>query len=138
MEDRDEIAVDIERGKTIILAVQGRTDVDEDGYVRLFFELNGQPRPVRIRKAGVESAEAARERAEAGNPAHVGAPMPGSIVMVSVTTGQPVAKGDPLVSIEAMKMETMLRAERDGLVTRVLVKPGDTIAAKDLLLEITR
>jgi pyruvate carboxylase len=56
---------------------------------------------------------------------------------VSVTTGQPVAKGDPLVSIEAMKMETSLRAERDGLVTRVLVKPGDTVAAKDLLLEVT-
>jgi pyruvate carboxylase len=56
--------------------------------------------------------------------------------MVSVKAGQPIKKGDPLVSIEAMKMESVIRAERDGTVKAVHVKHGDAVAAKDLLLEL--
>ena len=63
--------------------------------------------------------------------------MPGTIITVSVKAGQLVKKGDPLVSIEAMKMESMLRAERDGIVSAVHVKPGEIVSAKDLLLEFS-
>ena len=62
--------------------------------------------------------------------------MPGTVVTVAVEPGQRVAKGDPLVSLEAMKMETMLRAERDAGVRQVYVKPGQSVAAKDLLIEL--
>jgi len=75
-----------------------------------------------------------RRKAEPGNAAHVGAPMPGVISRVFVNQGQDVKAGDVLVSIEAMKMETALHAERDGKVAEVLVKPGDQIDAKDLLV----
>jgi pyruvate carboxylase len=68
-------------------------------------------------------------------PKHVGAPMPGTVVTVAVQAGQKVGKGDPLVSIEAMKMESMLAAERDGVVAAIHVKPGEAVNAKDLLLE---
>jgi pyruvate carboxylase len=63
--------------------------------------------------------------------------MPGAVVTVAVKAGQKVKKGDPLLSIEAMKMETMLTAERDASVLSVHVKPGDSVNAKDLLIELS-
>ena len=80
------------------------------------------------------AAAKARRKAEAGNEAHVGAPMPGVISTLAVAAGQAVKAGDVLVSIEAMKMETALHAERDGTIAEVLVKAGDQIDAKDLLV----
>ncbi len=136
MRDGEEIAVEIDRGKTLVVRLTGVSEMDEDGQVRLFFELNGQARVVRVPKAGVASLTKQRQKAEDGNAAHVGAPMPGSVGMVSVKAGQPVKKGDPLVSIEAMKMESVIRAERDATVKAVHVKHGDAVAAKDLLLEL--
>ena len=76
-----------------------------------------------------------KARAEEGNPKHVGAPMPGSVVTIAVKTGQKVARGDPLLSIEAMKMETMLTAERDAVVAAIHARPGEAVNAKDLLVE---
>ncbi|MFO1319267.1 MAG: pyruvate carboxylase [Burkholderiales bacterium] len=137
MKDGDEAAVEIDRGKTLVLRLQGRTEMDEEGQVRLFFELNGQARVVRVPKAGVVGAVKQRSKAEDGNANHVGAPMPGSVGMVSVKAGQHVKKGDPLLSIEAMKMESILRAERDTQVKAVHVKHGDAVAAKDLLVELS-
>ncbi len=79
-------------------------------------------------------AASVRRKAEPGNEAHVGAPMPGVISAVPVAAGQEVKAGDVLVSIEAMKMETALHAERDGKIAEVLVRAGDQIDAKDLLV----
>jgi pyruvate carboxylase len=100
----------------------------------LFFELNGQPRLIRVTKAGTVATNQ-HPKAQDGNPMHVGAPMPGMVVTLAVKPTQRVRKGDPLVSIEAMKMETIIRAERDAAVKEVHVKPGRAIAAKDLLIE---
>jgi pyruvate carboxylase len=110
--------------------------MDEEGQVRLFFELNGQARVVRVPKAGVASSVKQRLKVEDGNVNHIGAPMPGSVVLVPVKPGQAVKKGDPLVSIEAMKMESVIRAERDCHVKAVHVKAGEAVTAKDLLLEL--
>ena len=73
-------------------------------------------------------------RPRPGNDAHVGAPMPGVVSTLAVAAGQAVKAGDVLLSIEAMKMETALHAERDGTIAEVLVTPGDQIDAKDLLV----
>jgi pyruvate carboxylase len=135
MREREEVAIDIDPGKTLIVRLQGMTPPDEEGIVRVFFELNGQPRTIRVRKAGIVSSVVQRPKAEAGNAAHVAAPMPGMVVTVSVRAGQPVKNGDPLVSLEAMKMESQIRCERDGTVKSVHVKPGETVSAHDLLIE---
>jgi pyruvate carboxylase len=110
---------------------------DDDGQVRVFFELNGQPRVVRVpdRAHGAASSKR-RPKAEPGDPAQVAAPMPGVISGLSAAAGQQVQAGDVLLSIEAMKMETALHAERDGVVAEVLVKVGDQVDAKDLLLRL--
>lgn len=135
MRSEDEIFVDIERGKTLVVRCQAFGDVDDKGMVTVFFELNGQPRRVKVPdRAHGASAAKARRKAEPGNEAHVGAPMPGVVSALSVAAGQAVKAGDVLLSIEAMKMETALHAERDGTVAEVLVKAGDQIDAKDLLI----
>ncbi|MBA1141044.1 pyruvate carboxylase [Mesorhizobium neociceri] len=135
MKSEDEIFVDIEKGKTLVVRCLAIGDVDEKGMVTVFFELNGQPRRVKVPdRAHGASAAKARRKAEPGNEAHVGAPMPGVVSALAVAAGQAVKAGDVLLSIEAMKMETALHAERDGTIVEVLVKAGDQIDAKDLLI----
>ena len=102
--------------------------------VKVFFELNGQPRPIKVPDRNRGAANGVRRKAELGNAAHLGAPMPGVVSTVAVAAGQPVKAGDVLLSIEAMKMETALHAEKDGTIAEVLVKTGDQIDAKDLLI----
>jgi pyruvate carboxylase len=101
----------------------------------VFFELNGQPRRIKVPdRARGNGSGTARPKAEPGNAAHVAAPMPGVVSTLAVRPGQSVKAGDVLLSIEAMKMETALHAEADGTVEAVHVKAGDQIDAKDLLV----
>src|SRR5690606_21104206 len=101
----------------------------------VFFALNGQPRRVKVPdRHHTSEATRVRPKAEPGNDRHVAAPMPGVISTVSVAAGQQVEAGDVLLSIEAMKMETALHAERGGVIAELLVKPGDQIDARDLLV----
>jgi pyruvate carboxylase len=134
LKDGQEISVDIDRGKTLVIRLLGGAEVEEEGQAKLFFELNGQPRVIRIDRAGAVKT-VTHPKAEEGNASHVGAPMPGMVVTVAVKPGQAVIKGDPLVSVEAMKMETMIRAERDATIKQVHVKPGAPVSAKDLMIE---
>jgi pyruvate carboxylase len=134
LQEGQDISIDIDQGKTLVLRMQGQTEAVDEGQTKIFFELNGQPRLMRIDRAGAVKA-ISHPQAEEGNARHLGAPMPGMVVTVAVKAGQKVAKGDPLVSLEAMKMESMLRAECDGIIKHVHVKPGAVVAAKDLLLE---
>ena len=131
----EEVTVDIEPGKTLIIRLLAIGDVDAEGMRRLFFELNGQPRTVAVADASASATAKSNPKAEEGNSLHVAAPMPGLLVSVSVKPGQTVVKGDALVAIEAMKMETMIRAEFDGEVKSVPVGVGTQVEAHDLLVE---
>jgi pyruvate carboxylase len=135
MKGEDEIFVDIEKGKTLVVRCLAIGEVDDKGMVTVFFELNGQPRRIKVpdRAHGAGNGKA-RRKAEPGNDLHLGAPMPGVISGVAVAAGQTVKAGDILLSIEAMKMETALHAEKDGTVAEVLVRAGEQIDAKDLLV----
>ena len=134
----EELQVDLEPGVTLVIDTLAQTETDDQGMVTVFFELNGQPRRIKVPdRAHGAAGSAARRKAEAGNEAHIGAPMPGVISAVSVTPGQKITAGDNLLSIEAMKMETVLHADRDGTVEEVLIKPADQIDAKDLLVTLT-
>jgi pyruvate carboxylase len=136
LSDQEEMAVDIDQGKTLVVSLLGEMQEKDSGETRLFFELNGQPRPVRVQRAGQSAAaRKTRSKAHEGNSHQVGAPMPGAVAVVSVKPDQKVTRGSPLVSIEAMKMENTVSAYRDGIVARVHVAPGDRVEAKDLLVE---
>ncbi|MGN6551098.1 MAG: biotin/lipoyl-containing protein, partial [Pararhizobium sp.] len=130
----EELFVELERGKTLVIRNQAIGETNDKGLVTVFFELNGQPRAIRGPDRARGTGSGVRRKADAGNEAHVGAPMPGVISTVAISAGQAVHAGDVLVSIEAMKMETALHAERDGTVAEVLVRTGDQIDAKDLLV----
>ncbi|MGA0533378.1 pyruvate carboxylase [Hansschlegelia sp. KR7-227] len=132
----EEISVEIERGKTLIVRCVGVGETDEEGQVKVFFELNGQPRIIKVPNRSAANVREARRKAEEGNPSHVAAPMPGVISTVAVKPGQQVAQGDVICSIEAMKMETALHAECAGSVKEVLVTAGTPVDAKDLLVVI--
>lgn len=132
----EEIAIEIDPGKTLVIRLQGMTQVDEEGVVRVFFELNGQPRTVKVKKHGAVATKVGRTKAESGNTKHIAAPLPGMIATLAVKEGQTVQKGSPLVSIEAMKMETMITANEDGIIRKIHISSGNQVDAKDLLIEM--
>lgn len=136
LEEGDELLVDIEKGKTLVVTYQGRAPTNEKGEVRVFFDLNGQPRTIVVPDRLKAGEVKVRAKAAAGDPKQVGAPMPGVISTLAVKEGQKVSAGDVLCSIEAMKMETAIHAEVDGTVAELLIKPGDQIDAKDLLVRL--
>ncbi len=136
MEPGEEISAEIDPGKTLEIRLQAIGETTEDGEVKVFFELNGQPRVIRVPNRLVKATTHQRPKAEAGNPDHIGAPMPGVVASVGVQPGAKVKQGDLLLTIEAMKMETGLHAERDAVVKAVHVQPGGQIDAKDLLVEL--
>ena len=137
MEPQEAISVEIDPGKTLEIVLQAVGETHDDGEVRVFFELNGQPRVIRVPNRMVKSQTMSRLKAEAGNPGHVGAPMPGMVASVAVSAGQSVKEGDMLLTIEAMKMETAIHAERNAKISVVHVSLGDQIDAKDMLIELS-
>ena len=136
MEPGDEISVEIDPGVTLEIRCQAIADTNAEGEAKVFFELNGQPRIIRVQDRSSTGAQATRPKAEVGNDNHIGAPMPGVIASVGAQAGQQVKEGDLLLTIEAMKMETGIHAERDATVKAIHVTPGAQIDAKDLLVEL--
>ncbi len=130
---QQELTVEIDPGKSLLVALQSISP-DGDAAQKVQFELNGQSRTVRVLQPGAGAAARARPVADAGNPWHVSAPMPGGIVSVAVSVGQRVSAGSTLLALEAMKMETHVAADRDAEVEAVHVAPGDRVQAKDLLI----
>ena len=136
MKPGEEISAEIDPGKTLEIRMQAVSEISEDGEVKVFFELNGQPRTVRVMNRLAASEKVTRPKAEAGNANHIGAPMPGVVATVAALAGKEVKEGDLLLTIEAMKMETGIHAERDAVIKAVHVNAGSQIDAKDLLIEL--
>jgi len=134
MESGDEVTVDIERGKSLIVRFVAVSDAHEDGTRTVFFELNGQPRSVKVPDRSQVAVKPPRRKADLGNANHVAAPMPGTVATVAVTQGAKVARGEVLLTIEAMKMETAVRADRDATIAELVTRPGEAVDAKDLLV----
>jgi pyruvate carboxylase len=132
----EEITVAIEEGKTLFIKLTGVSEPDKDGYRTLTFELNGRPRETRILDTSVQVQTKARAKADPADAGQIGAPIPGLVTMLSVSVGSKVAKGDKLLTLEAMKMQTTVYATTDGIVAEALAAAGDSVEAKDLLLRI--
>ena len=133
MEPGEEVSVDIEAGKTLIIKFLTVGDPHLDGRRLVFFELNGQPREVLVLDNSLTSSVKSHPKGEPGNPDHVCAPMPGLIVRVGVVAGEQVKLGQKLVALEAMKMETTVYADRTARVAEILVRPGTQIDRKSVV-----
>ncbi|MCH5643615.1 pyruvate carboxylase [Gordonia sp. ABSL49_1] len=131
----DEHRVVLEPGVDLLIGLEAISDPDEKGMRTVMCVLNGQLRPVQVRDRSIDSAVEAAEKADRGNPHHIGAPFAG-VVSISVDVGDEVVAGAAIGTIEAMKMEATITAPIGGKVARVAVGPVTSVAPGDLLIEI--
>jgi pyruvate carboxylase len=131
-----EHSVEIEHGKTLIVKLLAIGEPNLDGKRTVFFELNGQPREVTIADRSLASAVREAPKADPADSNQIAAPLPGLVVGISVRVGDPVRKGQKLLSIEAMKMETTLYAERPGRVAELIAAVGHQVETGELLLRL--
>ncbi len=136
MEKGMEISVEIEPGKALIIKFLAVSEAHPDGSRTVFFELNGQPREVNVRDRALQVTTEAREKADPNNPGHVGAPIPGVVSSIAVELGQRVEKGERVLVMDAMKMQTTVYAPIAGRVKKVSAKVGQNVEPKDLLLVV--
>ena len=132
----EEIEVEIEKGKTLIIKLVSIGEPQHDGTRTIYFEINGQSRELVIQDLTVEVSGTQVPKANPSNPNELGATMPGTVLKVVVSKGSKVKRGDHLMITEAMKMETTVQAPKDGIVKEIFVAAGDAISTGDLLLEL--
>ena len=132
----EEIAIDLEEGKTIIVKLINVSEADKDGRRTVTFELNGMAREAYIADKKVAPQTKARVKADLADLLQHGAPIPGLVASIAVTVGQKVVKGDKLLLMEAMKMQTTVYATADGVVAELHCAVGDTVESKDLLVKL--
>jgi pyruvate carboxylase len=133
----EEIEVEIDPGKILIIKLISIGEADSAGRRALFYELNGMPRESVVLDNSLKSvSKASRVKGEPGNPAQACAPMPGMVTEVAVSPGQEVKAGDKLIVLEAMKMLTTVSAAADGTVGEILVQKGDQVDSDDLLVKL--
>ncbi len=136
MRPGEEVEVDIEPGKRLVIRLAAIGEAGSDGRRDLHFELNGTARALAVIDQAVGVGGTARPVADPADPDQVGSPMPGRVLRVNVERGVRVQRGDALAVIEAMKMETVVRAPHDGQVTALTVVPGDNVRGGELLLVV--
>ncbi|MRG85535.1 pyruvate carboxylase [Salinibacillus xinjiangensis] len=132
----EEIEVEIEQGKTLIVKLVSIGEPQLDGTRVIYFELNGQSREVIVRDDSIKSSIQERPKADKTNEKHIGASMPGTVIKVLVEKGEKVKKGDHMIITEAMKMETTVQAPFDGKVKDIYVDNNNAISTGDLLIEL--
>ncbi|MCE9610533.1 MAG: pyruvate carboxylase [Chthoniobacter sp.] len=132
----EEISVSIETGKVLFIKLINVGAPDSEGRRVISYELNGMPREAVVQDKAVAPKTKSRVKADPADPLQLGAPIPGMVTALSVSIGSKVAKGDKLVTLEAMKMQTTIYAQQDGVVVELLVVVGDSADAGDLLVKL--
>jgi pyruvate carboxylase len=130
-----EHTVTLEQGVTLLIELEAVGEPDERGFRNLVTTLNGQLRPVSVRDESVRTEVKAAEKADRGNDKHVAAPF-GGVVTLQVGEGDPVSAGQTVATIEAMKMEASISAQRPGTVARLAIGKVQQVEGGDLILEL--
>ncbi|MHC0552742.1 pyruvate carboxylase [Salinicoccus sp. CNSTN-B1] len=138
MRKNEQLEIEIDKGKTLIVNLLSIGHVHEDGYRWMYFELNGFPRKVYINDESVESKEARLKKADPASISDIGAQMPGTVSTVKYKAGETFKKGEVIIITEAMKMESSVKAPFDGKVTEVFVEAGDKVASMDLMMTVEK
>ncbi len=131
-----EISIEIEPGKVLFIRLVNIGAVDAEGKRSVSFELNGMTRQLAVVDKAVKPTVKARVKADPAKPGEVGAPIPGLVTALAVSVGAKVAKGDKLLVLEAMKMQTTVYVPHDGVVEEICVAVSDAVESKDLIARI--
>lgn len=126
----------IEEGKTLIIKYIGLGELGADGNRTVIFELNGARREVLVRDESAKVLVTEVKKADAENPCHIGAAIPGAIVKIAVKEGDLVEKNQVLAIIEAMKMEISVSARQAGTISKIYVTDRQLVQAGELLMEM--
>src|ERR1700730_13636382 len=133
----EEITVEIEAGKSLIIRFLTFSEPRPDGTRTLFFELNGQPRELNVRDRALRVVERSHPKADAADPGQVAAPTARIIRGADLQYKQGQERRARLLRLEAMKMQSNIYAPISGRISKLLVSPGQNVEAKDLLVTIT-
>ena len=132
----EEISVSIEEGKTLIIRLVNIGEANGSGQRPVNFELNGIARGVLVDDKTLAGEKKVRLKADAAKENEVGAPIPGMVTQIAVSVGQKIERGEKLLTIEAMKMLTVVNAPIGGTIEEIAANVGETVDAKDLLVKI--
>ncbi len=132
----EEISIAIEEGKSLIVRLVNVSEPDKDARRTVTFELNGRTREAFVVDKKIAPVAKTRPKIDATNLLQIGAPIPGLIVSIAVSVGHKVAKGDKLLMMEAMKMQTAVFASADGIVDTLHASVGEAVESKDLLVKL--
>jgi len=135
LEQGKEHVIDIAKGVRLYVGLEAIGGADAKGFRTVMTTLNGQLRPILVRDQKIKVATPQAEKADANNTSHVAAPFAG-VVTVQVVEGTPVEVGQPVATIEAMKMEATITASKAGVVKRLAIGKAQAVDAGDLILVI--
>ena len=136
MEVGEEIMVELDKGKNVLISLMLKGEPDEAGNVSIFFKVNGQLRNVIVKDTSVKAVKVENQKANTDNPKEIGSPLQGLLSNVLVKKGQTIKKNQPLFVIEAMKMETTVTATEEGTVDKVLLSGGTLVNTDDLIVTL--
>ncbi|GMN11315.1 pyruvate carboxylase [Croceitalea sp. MTPC9] len=134
MEVGEEIMVELDRGKNVLISLMLKGEPDEDGNVSIFFKINGQIRNILVKDSNVKVVKKENKKADGSNEKHIGSPLQGLLSAVLVKKGQIIRKNQPLFIIEAMKMESTVLATSEGMIADILLGGGSLVNSDDLIV----
>ena len=130
----EETYLNIGEGKQLLIKYLEEGEPDENGVRTLTFQVNGMLRTVKIQDKNLEIKADLKLKADNTNPQHLGSSIPGTVGKVLVKEGDAVTENMPLLTVEAMKMETTVVSKITGTVDKIYVQQGDTVSQDDLLI----
>ena len=136
MEVGEEIIVEMDKGKTLLITLDSVGKPDNEGMVTVYFKVNGQGRSVQIKDETIKIDKVENVKADPANSKQIGAPLQGMLSTILVKKGEKVTKNQPLFIIEAMKMETTITANEDATVKQIVLKPGKMVNSEDLVIKL--
>ena len=134
----EETTLKIGEGKDLLIKFMEMSAPNEEGKRVLSFEINGSVREVTVQDKKLEVKSDKKLKADKSNPAHVGSTIPGTVSQVFVKEGEEVKQNQPLLVLEAMKLETTVVAKQDGVIDKIYVAAGDRVNTGDLLLSFQK
>ncbi|MGB7784630.1 MAG: pyruvate carboxylase [Salinimicrobium sp.] len=134
MEPGEEIIVELDKGKTLLIQFLSLGEANEDGMAKVFFKVNGQTRAVEVKDESVKVEKVVHQKVDKSDKKQIGAPLQGALSNITVKPGDKVEKNQPLFVIEAMKMETTITANNPGEVDKIVLNEGDMVFSDDLVI----